>query len=206
MKLAEIDWSVLRGALILLVVALLVSGGLFYGSSYVHDQVERENRSEQLNLTRVRSEYQTIDDEQRIIETYLPQYRTLEERGIIGSERRLDWVETLRAAAAKIRLPSLRYELFPQGEYRAEFPLPQGAYKVYESTMRLDLGLLHEGDLVALLAELNRNSEGLFTVSSCSIRRNGEQVRFEPNVPNISASCELRWLTVRGADEDGAAS
>jgi hypothetical protein len=148
-------------------------------------------------LNQVRGEYQMIDDEQRVIETYLPQYEDLDTRGIIGEEERLNWIETLRDAALAIKLPSLQYELYPQEEYERDIPLPQGAFKVWSSTMRLDVGLLHEDDLVSLLRRINRGANGLFTVSSCSLRRELGEPKFEPRATNLTASCELEWLTIR---------
>ena len=35
----------------------------------------------------------------------------------IGEEQRLNWIETLRQAAARIKLPSLQYEIGAQGEH-----------------------------------------------------------------------------------------
>lgn len=204
MKVAEIDWVVLRGALILLVIAIIVSVTLIYTGVHFGEEFDKEVKRDRRKLTSIRSEYQTIDDEQRVIELYLPLYRGLEERGIVGKERRLSWVETLKVVAEKVKLPSLRYELYPQEEYAAEIPLPQGVYKVYTSDMRLDMGLLHEGDLPLLLRELQRSSSSLFTVSRCSLRRNGAALTMKPKAKNVSASCNLQWYTIKQPEPDGA--
>ena len=204
MKLAEIDWVVMRGAMILLVVALIVSVTLIYGGVHFGEKMSREIGNERRQLTSVRSQYQTIDDEQRVIELYLPQYEALAERGIVGREHRLSWVETLKAVAEEVKLPSLRYELFPQEEYVAEFPLQQGVYKVYSSDMRLNMGLLHEGDLPLVLRELQRKATGLFTVSRCEMRRSSQVVTMRPKAQNINASCDLKWYTIKQPEVDGA--
>ena len=204
MKLAEIDWVVMRGAMILLVVALIVSVTLIYGGVHFGEKMSREIGNERRQLTSVRSQYQTIDDEQRVIELYLPQYEALAERGIVGREHRLSWVETLKAVAEEVKLPSLRYELFPQEEYVAEFPLQQGVYKVYSSDMRLNMGLLHEGDLPLVLRELQRKATGLFTVSRYEMRRSSQVVTMRPKAQNINASCDLKWYTIKQPEVDGA--
>ena len=204
MKVAEIDWGVLRGAIIFLVVAVIVCVGLLYAGTHFTEIAVNELRQVKSGLFQVRSEYQTIDDEKRIIETYLPQYRELEESGIIGNEQRLSWVESLRRSAKTIKLPALRYELSPQEEYAAEFPLPGGAYKVYSSNMVIDAGLLHEGDLFALLRELNRSAVGLFTVSKCYLRGSPGGIRMEPKSKNVDARCDLRWYTIEQAKDDAA--
>ena len=203
MKLAEIDWVVLRGALIFLVIAVIVSVTLIFGGVHFGDQASREIGNQRRQLTSVRSQYQTIDDEQRVIELYLPQYEVLEERGVVGKERRLSWVETLKAVAEQVKLGSLRYELYPQKEFVAEFPLQQGVYKVYSSDMRLDMGLLHEGDLPVVLRELQRKATGLFTVSSCTLLRGSELITMQPKANNINATCELKWYTIKQPEVEG---
>jgi len=201
MKVGEIDWSVIRGAIAFLGVAVLVCGALAYTGIHFVDQAARVHATEKRKLNSVRAEYQAIDDEQRIMETYLPQYESLTGRGIIGAEKRLDWIETLRSAAERIKLPSLRYELSPQGPYKAQFPVSNGVYKVYASQMRLEAGMLHEGDLPVLLRELNRNAKGLYSVSRCFIRRSAPELQMRPRAQNINASCVLDWVTIRQPGE-----
>ena len=204
MKIGEVDWGVLRAAIILLVIAISLSGGLFYAGTHYTELAVDELRQVKSKLFQVRGEYRTVDDEKRIIDLYLPQFRALEESGIVGDERRLSWIESLRDAAAKIKLPALRYELLPQEVYIPEFPLQQGAYRVYASEMTLEAGLLHEGDLFALLRELNRNASGLFTVSKCYLRGTTSGVSFNPKANNVAARCDLRWYTIEQLKDDSA--
>lgn len=202
MKASDIDWRVLRGALMLLGISILVCAALVYAGVHYGEIAANEMTNQRRQLISVRGEYQALDDEQKLMETYLPQYVALEDRGVIGKERRLDWIETLRAVAKEGRLTSLRYELFPQDEYTPEFPLPEGQYKVFSSGMRLDVGLLHEGDLAFLLRRLQKNSTGIFTLSKCSLRRKFSEVKIDPKAVNIDASCELRWFTVKLPQEE----
>ena len=133
------------------------------------------------------------------IEEYLPLYRDLESKGVIGQERRLDWIDTLRQASQQVELPTLRYVIDSQSVYQPEFLAPAGSFQIYSSNMRLDLGLLHEGDLGTLFSELDANATGLYTVFECDLSRNHRQREFvkRADATNLRAKCGLRWLTIK---------
>lgn len=197
-KPGEIDWSVLRGSVALLLVSLLVSGGVLGGSYYFWAKMDKEYRKQNSKLLNIRHRYQTIDDEERIIQTYLPRYRGLEERGVIGREQRLNWIEKLREVSQDLKLPSVQYSIDTQTPFKPDFPVQEMAdFRIYTSRMTLKLGLLHEEDLPRLLAELDEAANGVYSVSKCVIRRNGATFGRNPTKANLTADCELEWLTVR---------
>lgn len=197
MKLADVDWGVIRGALILLVISVMVSGGLLGSSQYFWDKMDRKHKRERGAMLAARAQYQNIDEEAKLIEVYLPRFRDLESAGIIGNEKRLDWIDTLRQAASRVELPSLRYVIDSQEIYRPELTLPASVFRVYASNMALDLGLLHEEDLGALLDDLDQNAVGFYTVAHCDLRRTQPQFVQNPDAVNLSAQCGLRWLTIK---------
>lgn len=202
MKLAEVDWPLLRGALAGLTVCLVVAG-LVAGASYEFVESKRTAlRVEKSKLLGIRGKYQTIDEEERLIEEYLPRFVALEERGVIGREFRLDWIETLRGASTELKLPELRYAIDTQDGYQPDFPVNPGAFQIYASKMRLDLGLLHEGDLPALLERIERDARGLYRVSDCALTRTASTLDLDPTKPNVRANCTLDWLTVRRPDPE----
>jgi len=197
-KLADIDWTVLRGAFALLLVSVVLSGGVLGGSYYFWSKMDREYRRQNSKLLSIRRRYQSIDDEERAIQTYLPRFRQLEEGGVIGREQRLNWIEKLREVSQALKLPSVQYSIDTQVPYKPEFPVPEmTSFRIYASRMTVSLGLLHEEDLPRLLAELGRAATGLYSVSKCSIRRNGMAFARSPTTPNLTAECELQWMTVR---------
>ncbi len=197
MKLAEVDWGVLRGALILIVICVAISAGLI-GTSYrfwkEQDRVQNAARSAMLAA---RSQYQNIDEEEKIINAYFPLYRSLESKGIIGKEHRLDWIDNLRQAAQRVELPALSYVIGSQQRFTPDFPLQLGSYQIFSSSMKLNLGLLHEEDLPALLNDLDRQTSGLYTVTDCDLRRTQRAVVKKPDAVNLTAECDLQWLTIK---------
>ena len=140
-----------------------------------------------------------------MIATFYPQFQVLESRGIIGRERRLDWIENLSRADETLKLPSFAYSIDTQEPFTPEFPLAGGAYKLYASQMNLTLGLLHGQDLFNLLGRLDESAPGLYSVDSCSWTRRRE-VPGSPREAHLTSSCQLRWYTIKKPGEEGAAS
>ena len=201
MNRSDVDWSVLRPALILMAGTLLLSGALIGGGYYFHEQTHSEYTQQQRRFQSMSRKYLAVDEEERLIRTYVPEFRKLEAAGILGEEQRLSWTETVRRVGAALRLPSVRYEIEPQKPYHTDYAMPSGSFKVYGSRMRLILGLLHEDDLFRFLDGLHEQAEGLFTVEKCTLSRTGATIHAKVGQPNVDAECDLMWLTLSHPDE-----
>lgn len=209
MNPADIDWGMLRGALIAMVVSVVVSGTLVGTSYYFWEKVDKSYSRVLVELRKVRDRFHQVDEEEEMIAAYLPRFQALEGEGIIGREHRLNWIESLREASQRKRLPALSFVIDSQEAFDPEFPLAESdVFEVYTSEMQLDMGLLHEGDLLSLLRELERDAKGLFSVASCRMLRAAERVDAEPDPSkaHVNSSCSLRWYTIRRPGEEGASS
>jgi hypothetical protein len=206
MKLAEVDWSVLRGGLIMLVISAVIGIGALAAShrfwSMHHTVLTRERTA----LLATRGQYHALDEEEDIIATYLPRYVELENGGIIGREQRLDWIDVLRESARDAKVPRLEYTIAAQERFDPGFKLNIGDYGVYSTSMRLKLGLLHEGDLLELLDRFRASVAGLFGVTGCSMMRADHELRMAPDASNVEATCELNFITLRDPSLAGAGS
>ena len=190
------DWRALRGSMVLAAFAVTIGVAVTGAALRFHAEASRGYDREKDRLEAVRSRYRTIDEQKRQIETWLPAYRSLESAGVIGEERRLEWIETLRAAAARAGLPSLRYRIEPRTAYEAGPGLETGDHGAFSTVVRIEAGLLHEGDLERLLRELAAADAGLFHIERCGVRRSGPEFLMRPGAINLSAECELRWITL----------
>ena len=117
-------------------------------------------------------------------------------KGIIGREKRLNWIEALRQAGENIKLPSLTYSINSQEEHVPEYVINYNGYSLYRSSMELNLGLLHEGDLFKLIDYINNNADGIYTLSECTFTMSAREIRYDRDYANVSASCLLFWLTI----------
>ena len=63
--------------------------------------------------------------------------------------------------------------------------------------MELEMGMLHEEDLFAVLEGLKLSIKNLFTVDSCEFKRFGSIDRsLDTKRANIQTNCVLRWVTI----------
>ena len=190
------DWRALRGSIVLLAFALALGAAVAGGAIRFHGEALRGYERQKGRLESIRSRYRTIDEQKRLIETWLPAFRALQASGIIGEERRLAWIETLRDAAAHVRLPSLRYRIEPRTVYEGRLDLDTSVYRPFSTVVRIEAGLLHEGDLERLIRELAARGAGLYRIERCDVRRAGPSFVMRPGAVNLAAECDLRWITL----------
>lgn len=196
------DWSVLKGPMIVFTFSLALSAGLVAGTWYFKDTMQKKYNVEKQRFQTVSNQYLAVDQEEKQVKQFLPGFIQLYNEGLLGEERRLNWIETLRAAGDRIELLSLRYEIDSQSPYTPDYSINSGIYRMFSSPMKLTMDLLHMGDLDRLLHELNERAQGIYNVSSCRFtRKGGGSVDFKAEIaPNISAECELKWFNLKRSD------
>ncbi|MGR8946408.1 MAG: hypothetical protein ACU84Q_00055 [Gammaproteobacteria bacterium] len=192
----RLDVSVLRGALGVFAICLVIAGLMLAASVYFRDQMSDEYQTHQARFRDVSRKYLSVDEEESIIAEYLPSFRALYAKGILGQERRLSWLESLKFAGEEVKPPKLGYEIRAQNELDHGFPINTGSFDIRTSEMELTMGLLHEEDLFNILAVLDREAAGLFSVSSCELKRAGVTHRSNALAEQIEAICKLRWYTL----------
>ena len=197
----EVGWKGLVRSLLPLALALGVSVAMIGGAHHHRGAKEGQLEETGRTLHESRNRFRSIDDEKRLIEDLLPRFRAFEAEGVIGPEARLDWVETLRAASRRLGLPELRYALGAQERLPVDLDAEGAGFGVYRSLMDLHLGLLHEEDLIRLFEVMERESPGLFSVTSCRVRRAGAHFAHLPAAVNLRAVCTLEWFSLRQSRE-----
>lgn len=196
----DLDWSVIKFPGITFIVVLLVSLSLIVGSWIFKEDMLAEYKKNKRRFGVVSQQYLAVDEDERMIRHYYPEFISLYKKGVVGREHRLNWIETLRASSERIKLPGLRYGISPQKKYVPGFNINLGKFALYSSTMKLNISMLHEGDLSRLIDDLNQNAEGIFTISECKFLRPSKTLIEKRDAVNIKADCELQWLNIRMAD------
>lgn len=190
------DMKVLRLPLAVLCAALLAAAAAGY---YTHTLVEKARAA----LARQKSELQTAQtrmrqsgDERDTIVKYVDRYRELVRLGFAGDEQRINWLDALRSVNAGVGLFGISYQIGVQHPYAHAGELDPGGVAIFESIMELDMGLLHEGDLLRFLDGLRAQRVGLFQIRDCSLTRSERSENLR-NQASIAAKCNLSWLTAR---------
>ena len=195
MARAKVDWTVLRGALGVFALCAAVAAAILAASFLFREQMYKRFQSSQARFADASQRYLSVDEEDHMIRENYPRFIELYNEGIIGHENRLNWIEVLRNAGRAIGMPELRYNISSQTMDTPPFLGNTGSYQIYTSTMRLEMGLLHEYDFSSLLDDLDKHAAGLFSVSTCSFTR-APKIKFNIHAKNISASCKLMWYTI----------
>ncbi len=200
MRLRAADMQILRGPLGWFVACALISVAMIGASVYFKTTMAREYRTQHDAFRAASRKYLSVDADERLIEEYLPRFNALSEAGIIGNEHRLNWLEVLREAGAEIGLPAVEYQIETQRHHDSA-ELPNSDYAVRVSRMSLTMRLLHEGDLFRLLAKLDRDAHGLFSVEQCDLKRADLSIVREEKVPRLDARCDFDWFTLAPPEE-----
>ena len=147
------------------------------------DRANAQFRQTDGKLRQVRIEEQEIKDKSAL-------FLHLTAIGIIGEERRLDWTEMLRESQRQLRLTQMSYEFAPQTLLEGN---GNTDYAFYVSPMKIHLQLVHEEDLINFLAMVQKNAKAAVAIRSCNLNRPAGSP-----IGQLSADCELDWITARG--------
>lgn len=190
------EFGLIRTATLTLVAAITVSlTGVLLSEmkrQEADEQLERAQRTRDAAYSR----YAQVDAEKRDIRHFQQRFVALRQRGLVGEERRLAWLDAIRQTQEEFKLPPLSYEIEPQQPVQLEAPLDLGELQLRGSRMRLHMELLHELDLFNFLQSLRERS--YFAVQDCSIRRLGV-VAGTPGASTLGADCTLNWITLGAA-------
>lgn len=202
MKLTPQDWLKLRYPMIGLGLALIAVTLLVGIANQMQDAAQAALDKQQNQLNQARQRYQTSGTEKETIVKYLPVYQRLIQEGFIGEERRIEWVDALRNIHQQHKLFGINYSISAQEQYQPTFSLNLGAFGLYRSVMKLELSMLHEGDLLTLLDALADKQTTPFMLRECEISRVAK-VNPDKLAPYFLATCELDWLTIHEPQQAG---
>lgn len=195
MKLSPQDWLKLRYPIVGLALAIILITLLIGAARQKEDAAQAALDKQQRELSQARQRYQTSGLEKETIVKYLPTYQKLIQEGFVGEERRIEWVDTLRTIHQQHKLFGIKYSIGAQEQFKPAFTLNTGSFGLYRSVMKLELSMLHEGDLLTLINSLAAEQSTPFMLRECEISRVAK-VNPDKLAPYFLANCELDWLTI----------
>jgi hypothetical protein len=134
----------------------------------------------------------------------LVNYEKLRERGVIGVEHRLDWVDSIADVRERNKLPDMRYAIAPQQPLDYPGLNKTAEVEALSSPLTLDMGLLHEGDLFRVLADLRHALPPYFAVRECDLQRVDANATGHL-AARLRAHCVIDLITIRDRAQEGAA-
>lgn len=200
MKLEAKDFKRLQWPIVFLVIMAAVGGVSVWLTLQLKTTTEKAVRDATTARAEMQSKLARARDEEQELRDMISRFQGLKTQGYIGPERRLDWIEAIARIKTSRRVFNLEYELTPQRPVDAGI-LPGGSaaggFEFMSSQMRLQLHLLHEGELLDFLAELRNSVQALIQVRSCAIERLAPNSTERGSNAQLKADCTLEWITLR---------
>lgn len=202
MKPEANDLKRLQWAIAFLVVMAALGGGAVWSAQQLLKSSEKAFKEATAARGDIRSRLARAREEQAELQDKIGRFQAIKARGYIGAEQRLDWVEAIARIKVARRIFKLEYEFAPQRPVDASM-LPAGAaaggFELMASQMRLQALLLHEGELLALLADLRNAVQALIQIRSCTLERVASPAPDRSNPAQLKAECVLEWITLKEA-------
>ncbi len=193
--LKRLQWNIA-----LLLFLALVGAGAVLASLKFRDVADKSLKQATAIQREIKAKLARANDEEIELRDKILRYNAMEQKGILGEEHRLDWIEQIRKVEERHKLLEIQYELAPQKPLDTKvLPLTGGDFEVLSSPMSLDMPLLHELDLLNFLADLNKEVTAYLRLRRCAIERTAPQAATKGSiaVAQLRARCELDWITIR---------
>lgn len=198
----DLDWRYVRRytvvPLLSAVSAILVLGIAFFL------RVGEVDRHAELVVNHgvLNEDYDALVYRRRLVDRYHRRYEQFAEIGFVGRERRLDWVETLRETAMDLTIPRVSYAIEPQLRVIApvESLMSSDDISIHLSRLRLEVGLVHEHDLLHFFDTLQRKAPGLIQVEDCSMDWQADESGAVDVSVNIVAECAISIFSIVTSD------
>jgi hypothetical protein len=177
-------------------LAMVAAAALIAAWSTASERQASSRRETAFNaLNQIEQRLRQVRTEEQDIKARTQRYQGMEERGMTGPERRLEWTELLRDLQGQIMLPGMSYELGAQAPLD---PPTGGGPTYYASAMKLQLQLLHEQDLLNFLSRLRQEASALTLIRNCRIARTVPSAAAAAGA-QLTAECQIDWITLRQA-------
>jgi hypothetical protein len=185
----------LAAPLAALILLLAAGGGLIFWLQMEQRNVEKQLVAARAERVQARERLTRIAEEEKEVNDKLAVYRRLKALRILGEEQRLEWADTMTRIRTGRELLDLRY-LVDRQRVLASIPGKPANVDFFASAMKVDVALLHEGDLLGFLRDLRESGNAYYSVRRCNLARTGQAPTGTSIVPRLRAECEIDLITI----------
>lgn len=195
MKIALSDITSIRRSLVAFIALTALGAAAVLAVLRIAADAKHSHRQALAQRDNLLSQLARTGSEENEIRTRIGRYREIQARGIVGQEHRLEWVERIAQIRKVRRLGDIQYELAPQKPAQLPGGSTVGGYEFMVSTMKLQMTLLHEDDLLGFLADLAGSVPAFPRVRVCNVERSADAT---PGTgTRLRADCTVDWITLR---------
>ena len=177
------------------VVLLAAGGGLIWGADATLHAASQQAAAAQAERRQATERLARISEEEREVIEKLGVYKRLKQLNILGEERRLEWADAITRIRTQRELLDLSYRVDRQ-RLLASAPGKPANVDFFASTMRVQLALLHEEDLLRFLGDLRDSGNAYYAVRRCSLTRTGQPPAGVQISPRLRGECEIDLITI----------
>ena len=181
--------------LALLLALLAAGGGLIYWMQQQQRAAAQQLAAARTERAQARERLTRIAEEEKEVKDKLEVYRRLRSLHILGEEQRLEWADAMTRIRTSRELLDLRYTVERQRTL-VSVPGKPANVDFFASTMKVDIALLHEGDLLAFLRDLRESGNAYYSVTRCLITRTGTAPTGLSIVPRLRGDCDIDLITI----------
>jgi hypothetical protein len=203
MKLDRRDLKHLRLPVAACVVLVVAGAACYFAAEGYLQETKKLALAASAQRAEVQARLASASEEEREIKANLQQYQALAARGMVGEEKRLDWVDTVTAIKNERRLFNIKYSIEPQEELNYPGFSPGGGVKFMVSSVTMNLLLLHEEDLLNFIDDLAKRSKSYLAVRSCNMQRMDRGSSGTTLAPRLQADCVFDLITISHKSKPG---
>lgn len=191
MTFSQSDLPHIKWSLLTFIITLSLGGTAVFISQKFANNAQTAKLNAQNQLSDARTRLNAARDDQENMSAYTKEYSAIQRLEIIGDERRLDLIEDLDTLRKRNRVIDFKYSIAPQQDYTPSPALDNGNFNLKYSSMKLQIELLHEEQLINFFDSLRHDINGWFILDKCSL----ERVSATP--AQLKADCEGGWFTMK---------
>lgn len=197
MRIVRDDLRRLKLPIAVTVMLTLLGVGGVYGTERLLAEAKQQRDSAKKARTEAQERLSRASEEEREIRANLRKYEEMIQRGLVGSENRLDVIDAIANIKKERRLFDIKYTI--EAQKPLEYPgiRRAGDLDFATSRMRLDMLLLHEGDLLGFLEDLKSIGRSYVSVQRCSTLRLGQNASATAVVPRLRSECIIDLIILR---------
>lgn len=173
----------------------MLGGALIWSSGGALRAAQGELAAAQAERRQNNERLARISEEEREVKEKIDLYQRLKQLSILGEERRLEWADAVTRIRKERELLDLRYVVERQ-RLLASLPGKPANVDFYASTMKVELALLHEEDLLRFLADLRQSGNAFYSMRRCALSRTGQAGTGLAIAPRLRGECEIDLITI----------
>lgn len=195
MNFSSSEWKMLALPLAAAVLMVAAGAGLIVWTKKEQVMAAQQLAAARGERAQAQERLKRIAEEEREVNEKLAVYQRLKALRILGEEQRLEWADAMTRIRNGRELLDLRYIVERQRSLTSVAGKPANV-DFFASTMKVDIALLHEGDLLAFLHDLRESGNAYYSVRRCGITRTGQSPTGTTIVPRLRAECDIDLITI----------